>query len=383
MSSTGSPASFGEPRWGVDRRGAQTAEARLDAADERDAIAAVRDRAARTRDAAADDRRGAPEQGAFAAGDRQAAAEDREQAARERLHALVDREILADELAITHVDPLTGARTRAAGLADLDREMDRCRRTGDPLVVTYVDVVGLKALNDSLGHGAGDDLLKHAVRSIQEHLRPYDLVIRVGGDEFLCAMPSMSLPDARERFAIIEAALTVASAATALRSGFAALMPGDTVAKLIARADDELIAGGHGKHEAPDGVPPRRRPHERRPARPESVAPLRHAIDQFAASGGASPRQREDIATAVSEALTNVVVHAYAGPDAPGIVAVDAWMSARSLNVVVSDEGHGMLASPCHPGTGLGLALMIRMTRKIAIEVTARGAHVRMTFAIG
>ena len=248
----------------------------------------MRDLAARTRDDAADDRQSATGQGEHAADDRHAAAEDREQAARERLHALVDREILADELAVTAIDPLTGARTRAAGLADLDREIDRCRRTGEPLVVTYVDVVGLKAVNDTLGHRAGDDLLKHAVRSIQQHLRPYDLVIRVGGDEFLCAMSSMSLPDARERFAIIAAALTVAPAATAIRAGFAVLRPGDSAAELIARADDELIAGGHAEHETRRDVPARRRPHERRPARPESVAPLRRAIDEFAASGGAS-----------------------------------------------------------------------------------------------
>ncbi len=99
--------------------GELTAEARLDAADARDALAHARDLAAPTRD------------GALAArGLRDAAAADREQAARERLHALVDREILADELAIADNDPLTGARTRAAGLADLGRELERCRRTG-------------------------------------------------------------------------------------------------------------------------------------------------------------------------------------------------------------------------------------------------------------
>ena len=380
----GPPHALGvEPRRYPERQGAQTAEARLDAADERDVIATARDRAARTRDDAADDRRSAAEPGALAADDRHAAADDREQAARERLHALVDREILADELATTAIDPLTGARTRAAGLTDLEREVDRCRRTGDSLVVTYLDLVGLKAVNDTLGHKAGDDLLKLAVRTIQRHVRPYDLVIRLGGDEFLCAMPSMSLPDARERFAIIAAALTVAPAATAIRTGFAALMPGETAAQLIARADDQLIAGGHAEHEALTDVPARRRPHERRAARPECVGPLRTAIDEFAAAGGASRSQRDDIAIAVSEALNNAVLHAYAGRDTPGIVAVDAWMSARSLDVVVCDEGAGMLPRTGPGGMGLGLALMVRLTRRLAIEETEQGMRVRMTFAIG
>ena len=64
-------------------------------------------------------------------------------------------------------------------------------------------------------------------------------------------------------------------------------------------------------------------------------------------------------------------------------MAVDAWMSARSLNVVVRDEGVGILPRTGGSGMGLGLALIVRLTRKLAIEETGHGMRVRMTFAIG
>ena len=225
------------------------AMAQRDAADEREldegaitGAEAVAE-AARQRKRAAEDRAQAAAQRALAAQDRQAAADDREQAARERLRALVDREALARQVAIAETDPLTGARSRAAGLTDLDHELDRCRRTGATLVVVYVDVVGLKILNDTEGHSAGDALLRRVVRVIGEHLRSYDLIIRVGGDEFLLVMSNMTLADARRRFSATSAALAATPAGGEISTGFAELAPDDTATDLIARADRELIDG--------------------------------------------------------------------------------------------------------------------------------------------
>jgi diguanylate cyclase (GGDEF)-like protein len=259
----------------------RSARARVAAADQRDSIAHARDLAALARDQAADARdlalqqqdvsyeeqggtgpvsgaeiiirataqrrraadyrAQAAEHRALAAADRQAAAEDREQAARERLQALADREQLARELVIAETDALTGARTRAAGLIDLDHELDRCRRTSGLLVVAYVDVVGLKTVNDTDGHGAGDELLRRVVTLVRGHLRPYDLVIRLGGDEFLCAMSNMTLADARQRFAALATALAASPAPGAIRAGFAEFVPDQLATELIARADSELV----------------------------------------------------------------------------------------------------------------------------------------------
>jgi len=70
-----------------------------------------------------------------------------------------------------------------------------------------VDVDGLKAMNDSRGHAAGDQLLREIADSIRAHLRPYDLSVRYGGDEFLCALPDMTMAEAAERFALVNAHL--------------------------------------------------------------------------------------------------------------------------------------------------------------------------------
>jgi diguanylate cyclase (GGDEF)-like protein len=268
------------------------AQARLAVADRRDAAAHARDLAATARDQAADARdltlaarddaeaqyhragagsgaesviRGAAarsraarqramaaEQRALAARDRRAAAHDRARAAAERSQALADRQALARELAAAACDALTGARTRAAGLTELDLELDRCRRTGAPLVVAYVDVVGLKAINDSEGHAAGDAMLKRVVAHISAQLRPYDLIIRLGGDEFLCAMSNVTFADARARFRLIAAAITPSPTDDgAIRTGFAALRPDDDGAgALMARADTELIAAGPSSRHA-------------------------------------------------------------------------------------------------------------------------------------
>lgn len=191
---------------------------------------------------AAKDRARAAEHRASAASDREAAREDREQAARDRLQALADREALAEQLAIAETDALTGARTRAAGLVALDHELERCSRASGQLVVCYVDVVGLKALNDSEGHSAGDELRQRVVTVIRARMRPYDLVVRLGGDEFLCAMSNMSLSDARKRFSEVDDALARSPDAGAIRVGFAQLTADEVATDLIARADKELLA---------------------------------------------------------------------------------------------------------------------------------------------
>jgi diguanylate cyclase (GGDEF)-like protein len=223
----------------------RTAAARDAAADARDEAAAARDRALDERDgesARSPDRARAAEQRELAARDRRAAAHDREQAARERRHALADREALARELAACENDALTGARTRATGLRDLTHEIARARRDDAPLVVAYVDVVGLKAVNDAEGHMAGDALLVEVVTVIASHLRTYDLIIRVGGDEFVCVLCGTAPAAARRRFDEIAAALAAAPRPAAVRTGFAALADGDTAAQLIARADAEILA---------------------------------------------------------------------------------------------------------------------------------------------
>jgi len=123
--------------------------------------------------------------------------------------------------------------------------------------------------------------------------------------------------------------------------------------------------------------------HERLPARAQSIGGLRHAVVEFARASGASADQLATIALAVSEALSNTVLHAYVGCDEPGVVIVDAHVRERSLEVLVRDEGHGMRPRTDSPGLGLGLPLIARLTERLVISEATPGTSVRMCFAIG
>lgn len=81
-------------------------------------------------------------------------------------------------------DPLTDLPNRALFLDRLRVALDRSRRTGAPVAVMFLDVDGFKAINDSLGHAAGDRVLTVLAERFRALLRPMDTVARFGGDEF-------------------------------------------------------------------------------------------------------------------------------------------------------------------------------------------------------
>jgi diguanylate cyclase (GGDEF)-like protein len=215
--------------------------ARDRAADGRDRAAEERDRAAEARDRAAEARDRAD--GRFSRSGHERAARDRAEAARDREEAARDRRESARDRAQAGLDPLTGALRRDRGLADLAREIERARRSHACLTLAFVDVDGLKAVNDAEGHAAGDRLLCDVATALRTGLRSYDLVVRYGGDEFLCALPGTDVESAHRRFAEVARSLTDMSPGASLSTGMAALKDGDTLDELIARADDALYAG--------------------------------------------------------------------------------------------------------------------------------------------
>ena len=87
------------------------------------------------------------------------------------------------QLAVT--DSLTGCYNRRFFEDVIDRELERHRRYGIPLSVLFVDVDRFKAVNDSLGHEAGDRVLRSIADFLKQHVRRSDYVFRWGGDEFL------------------------------------------------------------------------------------------------------------------------------------------------------------------------------------------------------
>ena len=214
------------------------AEAHDDASIARDERATARDGRADAREARGD-RTGAPADRAGALRDRRGGASDRGQASEDREAALADRRFSADERAEFAIDRLTGAYRREAGFVLLEHEIVRATRTEQPFTLAFVDVNALKQTNDSLGHPAGDELLRAVGDAIRTHLRPYDLTVRYGGDEFLCGLPDLAAAASAERFALVNAELAEKWQAS-VTVGLAEFEPSETLDELIERADRAL-----------------------------------------------------------------------------------------------------------------------------------------------
>ncbi len=87
-----------------------------------------------------------------------------------------------EDAAVT--DPLTGVLNRRGFLEAAERELARARRYGRRFVIAYIDIRGMKRVNDNFGHSAGDELLRHSARMLADSARAGDVVARLGGDEF-------------------------------------------------------------------------------------------------------------------------------------------------------------------------------------------------------
>jgi len=216
------------------------AEARDRCADDRDENATVRDAAADARDRIPPEHSQIISERTMASWDRKEARDDRAGAAGDRRGASADRWESASERAAAALDELTGAHRRGAGFVELEREMARARRTAQRLVLAFVDVNGLKAINDSRGHTAGDRVLREVVATLRARLRSYDLIIRFGGDEFLCAIPGVTMAEAAERLAAVNTTLATSPEQGSVTTGLAELQPNDSFEDLIARADAAL-----------------------------------------------------------------------------------------------------------------------------------------------
>ncbi|MGD8832071.1 MAG: GGDEF domain-containing response regulator [Pseudomonadales bacterium] len=86
---------------------------------------------------------------------------------------------------LTLRDSLTGVLNRRAFLAFAEQALARCERSGGQLVLLYCDLDRFKQVNDSLGHGAGDEYLRAFCRRVEATLRKSDVIGRLGGDEFV------------------------------------------------------------------------------------------------------------------------------------------------------------------------------------------------------
>jgi diguanylate cyclase (GGDEF)-like protein len=254
------------------------ADERDRAADERDQVAETRDRAATAREKAEIDRTvgmGELPEPTQSQTDRQAAATDRRHARADRrsgqaerrksqtdrslsstqrvsgisdraasesdrLTASADRGQSVTDQATAALDELTGVLLRGPGLVRLTALVQAARDGEESLQLAFLDVDHLKTVNDSLGHSAGDRLLRQVAETLSATLGPDALVLRYGGDEFVCATPRSSSEELDLLLRQVRERLRAGSESGSISFGTTGLLPSDTAESMMARADSAL-----------------------------------------------------------------------------------------------------------------------------------------------
>jgi diguanylate cyclase len=145
-------------------------------------------------------------------------------------------------------DALTGLYNRRYLDSTLPRELARCERDGEALCLMLIDIDYFKKINDTLGHPAGDAVLRHLAELLTARARVADMTCRYGGEEFVVVMPGMSLATAceraeawREDFAGTDRVVGDAPIRATLSVGIVCHARGSiTAQQLIQRADQAL-----------------------------------------------------------------------------------------------------------------------------------------------
>ncbi|WP_299691113.1 diguanylate cyclase [uncultured Tateyamaria sp.] len=122
-----------------------------------------------------------------------------------RLRTLLARKMMTDALRATVrtgieaavIDPLTGLHNRRYAMPHVTRIAERAQRTGKSFALMIADMDHFKQINDRYGHAAGDAVLIEVARRLRSNLRAVDMVARIGGEEFLMALPGVGLENAR------------------------------------------------------------------------------------------------------------------------------------------------------------------------------------------
>jgi len=112
----------------------------------------------------------------------------------EQVATAIERKRMEEELKkLAHHDPLTGIYNRGYGLELLQRQVKLAKRNKTSFLLAYIDLDNLKKINDEFGHEEGDKAITKVANLFQSILREIDIVIRMGGDEFLLVFPGSSV----------------------------------------------------------------------------------------------------------------------------------------------------------------------------------------------
>jgi len=153
---------------------------------------------------------------------------------------------------LADLDALTGLHNRRYFHETLAREVARAQRYVRNLALVVIDLDDFKAVNDRIGHLAGDGVLAEAAERVRDIVRSADIACRVGGDEFAVILPESGMQDAEQLYRRLQGAMSSRPVGQVghlqLSAGVAELRPEDDAVSFFQRADEALYrAKGLGK----------------------------------------------------------------------------------------------------------------------------------------
>ena len=169
----------------------------------------------------------------------------------ERLQAelAAARARLSELEAKVDIDPLLDLFNRRGFERELKRALAYVTRYGARAAVVYLDLDGLKPLNDTYGHAAGDAVLKAVAAALTRAVRASDTVARLGGDEFAVLLWNLGAADAAAKTAALESVIAAAQVAlngavlsVGASAGYTLIKLDDDAAAVLARADHAMYA---------------------------------------------------------------------------------------------------------------------------------------------
>jgi diguanylate cyclase (GGDEF)-like protein len=172
------------------------------------------------------------------------AIEELEQLAQRAGPAIENAQRFREARQLADLDALTGLHNRRYFHETLAREVARAHRYNRDLALVVFDLDDFKAINDQIGHLAGDGVLADAAARVRDVVRTADIACRVGGDEFAVVLPESSLRDAEQLYRRIQHAVSAQPIGEighiVFSAGVADLRPEDDSVAFFQRADDAL-----------------------------------------------------------------------------------------------------------------------------------------------
>lgn len=264
------------------------------------------------------------------------------------VYASSERRVRARVMELSQTDPLTGLFNRGQLFPTLEQEVQRTRRSGRGFCVLMIDLDGLKAINDSMGHLRGDEVLRAVGRVINGSIRTVDSAYRYGGDEFLIMLPETEFIGAyvvaekiREGVEEIGESVATDPGATSVSIGLVSHPEdGSSPEELMVAADRAMYqAKALGKNQISGNPRPRRAPsrllsgpEENSEPAPVDAPPEPESPAQAPVAATVSPSRSTATAFTV-EATTNGSPHEAHGEDEPDPADVRRQIAAARRNM--------------------------------------------------